>query len=161
MVGALAKGRSGSRLLNSILRKISALCFAGGLRLCIIFIPTEHNPGDYPSRGVPIPGSRQRHRAPVRCPGCGCLPLDHPRHVPKRHRGLGIQCKGINGSYFFDHDRQVWVPSFVLTYMHARAVDPDSEITRAAGSILDIDDCIPHATLEEIMVRSGRALPRP
>ena len=94
VVGAITKGRSGSRVLNSILMKISALCFAGGLRLCIIYVPTEHNPSDYPSRGLHIPGSRQSYRTPRRCPGCGCLPQDHPRHVPKKQRGIGIVCKG-------------------------------------------------------------------
>ena len=161
VVGTITKGRSGSRLLNSILRRISALCFAGGLRLCIMFVPTEHHPGDYPSRGVLIPGSRQKRRTVFRCPGCGCLPLDHPRHVPKRHRGIGIQCNGANGSYSCDHDHQQWVPAHVLTYLHAQGLDPNSGLTRDIGGALDEDDeWLPEIGLEEILLRSGRAPPR-
>ena len=74
VVGAVAKGRSGSMLLNSLVRKIYALCFARGLRLQLIYIPTEHNPGDFPSRGARIPGRQHRHPSASTCPACGARP---------------------------------------------------------------------------------------
>ena len=45
VIGAVAKGRSSSVPLNRILRRLTALCFAGGLVLRCIFVPTSHNPG--------------------------------------------------------------------------------------------------------------------
>ena len=53
VVGAVGKGRSGSVPLNRLLRRLGALTFAGGLALFVVFIPTGHNPADYPSRGGP------------------------------------------------------------------------------------------------------------
>ena len=61
-VGAMQKGRSGSAALNALVRKAHCLCMAGGLRLHIVFIPTEHNPADFPSRGEAIPGRRRVRR---------------------------------------------------------------------------------------------------
>ena len=53
VIGAATKGRSSSRGLNRVIRQLAAFCFVGGLALHLIFIPTEHNPGDHPSRGGP------------------------------------------------------------------------------------------------------------
>ena len=53
VIGAATKGRSSSRALNALIRRLAALCFAGGLVLHCIFIPTAHNPSDWPSRGGP------------------------------------------------------------------------------------------------------------
>jgi hypothetical protein len=55
VVGAVCKGRSGSYGLNRILRQIFMLCFAGGLTLQVVYVPSEHNPADYPSRGRRLP----------------------------------------------------------------------------------------------------------
>ena len=41
--GGGIKGRSGSRSLNAWVRRIHCLCFAGGLRLMLIYVPPEHN----------------------------------------------------------------------------------------------------------------------
>ena len=49
---SVAKGRSSSRPLLRILRRIAALQLAGNLMTRLIFIPTEFNPSDLPSRGV-------------------------------------------------------------------------------------------------------------
>ena len=54
VLGAVAKGRSGSQSLNALLRQVSALCFAGNLVLQCVFVPTAHNPADWPSRGGPL-----------------------------------------------------------------------------------------------------------
>ena len=94
VVGALGKGRSGSPSLNNIVRRIACLCFAGGIRLHIIYIPTEHNPADYPSRGARLPGRRHRPCLPPVCPECGVAPHRHPLHVPRRRRGQGLSCGG-------------------------------------------------------------------
>ena len=51
VIGAVAKGRSSSTRLNRVIKQIAALCFVGGLVLHLVFIPTEHNPADHPSRG--------------------------------------------------------------------------------------------------------------
>ena len=40
VVGSVTKGRSSSVPLNALLRKLAALCFAGGLVLHVVFIPT-------------------------------------------------------------------------------------------------------------------------
>ena len=53
VIGAATKGRSSSRGLNRVIRQLAALCFVGGFVLHLIFMPTEHNPGDHPSRGGP------------------------------------------------------------------------------------------------------------
>ena len=88
VVGAVAKGRSSSWPLNQVIRGLAAMCFAGGLRLNLVFIPTEHNPSDHPSRGGPAtwPSDLKKHRrerlrrAPptfgdrlARLRGCGTL----------------------------------------------------------------------------------------
>ena len=63
VIGAVAKGRSGSLPLNRLLRRLAALTFAGGLILHLVFIPTSHNPSDWPSRGGPKtwPTALRRH----------------------------------------------------------------------------------------------------
>ena len=49
-LGALAKGRSSSLALRSILRPITALLLASGLSLRLAYIPSAGNPADYASR---------------------------------------------------------------------------------------------------------------
>ena len=113
VVGAVTKGRSGSRLLNGWVRRIHCLCFAGGIRLMLIYVPSEHNPSDYPSRGVRLPGRRMRPALCTRCPDCGERPEDHPRHVPKRLRGRGLACTTADGwgHAYIEGD---WVPQIDL-----------------------------------------------
>ena len=50
---AASKGRSGSWTLNRLLRRAAALTMAAGLVLHLVFVPSEHNPSDWPSRGGP------------------------------------------------------------------------------------------------------------
>jgi hypothetical protein len=63
VIGAVTKGRSSSMALNAVVRRIAALCFAGGLTLHCVFIPTSHNPGDWPSRGGPATWPADLRRA--------------------------------------------------------------------------------------------------
>ena len=104
----LAEGRCGSVPLNGLLKKAVALCFAGGLFLRVVYIPTEHNPTDYPSRNERIPG-RRRPLKVKRCPTCGLLLDQHPKHIPKRLRGTGLVCKGALG---YVHQNAQWTPWF-------------------------------------------------
>ena len=65
VIGAVTKGRSFSVPLNAILRRLAALCFAGGLILHCVFVPTSHNPSDWPSRGGPSTWPNElRHSRP-------------------------------------------------------------------------------------------------
>lgn len=47
----VAKGRSSSKLLGPLCRKIAATCAYAGIRLYPVWIPTAENPSDPPSRG--------------------------------------------------------------------------------------------------------------
>ncbi|CAE7745584.1 unnamed protein product, partial [Symbiodinium necroappetens] len=52
---ACAKGRSPSRGLTPVLRKIGAVSLASGLFPSYHFVPTRLNPGDCPTRDLPLP----------------------------------------------------------------------------------------------------------
>ena len=56
VLGALAKGRSSSNTLKLEVRRISALTLAGNFLMKYVYIPSEDNPADAPSRGI-----KQRH----------------------------------------------------------------------------------------------------
>ena len=106
VVGAVCKGRSGSPALNAWVRRIHCLAFAGGIRLSLIFIPSEHNPSDFPSRGLRLPG-RRRRPTEERCPCCRVLAANHPLHAPKRLRGHGLPC---GDGFGYAHIGGDWVP---------------------------------------------------
>ena len=50
VVGALAKGRSSSTRLQRQCRRVAAMCLATGIRPYYVWVPTQHNPADRPSR---------------------------------------------------------------------------------------------------------------
>jgi len=50
----LAKGRSSSRRLSRLLRRCTALLAFADIKLYVVWIPTEENPADPPSRGRPL-----------------------------------------------------------------------------------------------------------
>ena len=129
-VGAMQKGRSGSAALNALVRKAHCLCMAGGLRLHIVFIPTEHNPADFPSRGEAIPGRRRVRRAPPRCPACGVEADDHPHDVPKKMRGLGHVCKGA-GKLAYAYRNGEWVSEVDIFVAGVRNMDKSAPLRRA------------------------------
>ena len=54
VVGACCKGRSSSRRLNFVLRRIAGVCGRAGLTLDVVWVPTWANPADAPSRGKVI-----------------------------------------------------------------------------------------------------------
>ena len=56
--GAWAKGRSSSKQLNRLLRRSLGWQLAGRKSLHLIWVRSEANPSDHPSRGKPIPETR-------------------------------------------------------------------------------------------------------
>ena len=144
VLGAVSKGRSSSKALNTIIRRAAALCFAGGLVLHCVFISTKHNPADWPSRGDrstwPAALQRRSQRVPLpsRCPGCKRLPFDHPEHLPKRLRGqpgtIYNCCHGPCGGFAYKFESGVWEPFYVL---QARRLKDCGGLSRAARRIVD------------------------
>ena len=55
VVGAFAKGRSSSRNLNHKLRSCIPWLLVSDLRFTNLWVPTNKNPADFPSRNKPIP----------------------------------------------------------------------------------------------------------
>ena len=78
--GAVAKGRSSSASLRREIMRISALQLAGDLLLKLVYVPSEDNPADAPSRGVV---RRWRKRA-------SCV-VSSKRLTEKRARDLASQ----------------------------------------------------------------------
>eukprot|EP00435_Cladocopium_sp_Y103_P059653 s1616_g21.t1 len=54
--GATAKGRSSSKALSTILRRVGSSCIAFGVYLTLPFVPTRWNPSDDPTRDVELRG---------------------------------------------------------------------------------------------------------
>ena len=54
-LGAVAKGRSSSRQVNGLLRALTGWLVLGRVRLYLLWVPSEANPSDYPSRFLPLP----------------------------------------------------------------------------------------------------------
>lgn len=73
--GALAKGRSSSRHLNCILRKVFGYCVLGNVALDIGWLPTDCNPSDAPTRCISLAKLFK-----TKAPDLGCSQL--PRAVP-------------------------------------------------------------------------------
>ncbi len=55
VVGAFGKGRSSSKNLNHKLRSIVPWLILGDIRVANLWVPTDKNPADYPSRNEAIP----------------------------------------------------------------------------------------------------------
>ena len=52
VMGAVCKGRSSSPSLRKEILRIAALQLAGNLHLHLVYVPSEDNPADAPSRGI-------------------------------------------------------------------------------------------------------------
>ena len=108
VVGGFSKGRSGSPSLNALIRQAAVLCMAGGLVLHQIYVPTEFNLADYPSRGTLIPRRPPRAAREPRCLGCGATASSHPMCAPKRLRGGLLRCprgfRWVDGDWIDDAD---------------------------------------------------------
>jgi hypothetical protein len=64
-LGSMAKGRTSAPGLRRAVRQAAALTMAGDLLVRLLYVPTEHNPADAPSRGA-------RPRPFVRYPRSKC-----------------------------------------------------------------------------------------
>ena len=53
-IGCISKGRSSARALRRVLRSTAAVCLACDLLPRLIYVPSESNPADGPSRGHPM-----------------------------------------------------------------------------------------------------------
>ena len=53
-LGTLSKGRSSSRRLNFLLKKVAALCLCYGFQFDVVWCPTWRKPADAPSREQPL-----------------------------------------------------------------------------------------------------------
>ena len=73
--GAVAKGRSSSFRLNGILRSMIPFLTLANVAVGILWVETDSNPADYPSRFKPIPPPRS---PPSWLASLGCLPLKLP-----------------------------------------------------------------------------------
>ena len=62
--GAVRKGRSSAPSIRREISRIAALTLAGGLNITYLYVPSEFNPADDPSRGVVVP--RRRRLSAVR-----------------------------------------------------------------------------------------------
>ena len=58
-IGSVAKGRSSARSLKRVLRSIAGHALAADLLLRLVYIPTEANPADGPSRGKRLAGRKR------------------------------------------------------------------------------------------------------
>ena len=63
ILGAVAKGRSSARTIRRLVARISALTLALDISLYLLYVPSEWNPADAPSRGV---AAASRHWKKVR-----------------------------------------------------------------------------------------------
>ena len=95
----------------------------------LIYVPSEHNPSDYPSRGVRLPGKRFRPLAALRCPDCGQLAENQLLHVPKRLRGRGLACTSRTGwgHAFVDGE---WIPQVDLDVQRIISVKQRRSVKR-------------------------------
>jgi len=161
-LGLAAKGRSSSMTVNALIRKAAALCFAGGLILHHVFIPTKYNPADWPSRGEaktwPAELRRRSYRPAQRprCPACGVLPEDHPLHLPNPQRGhlasFRTCCAGHVASYALDFAANRWVRYYKLYSWHMKMLDEASAHPAVSDSgffLLGVNDDRTAARLEK------------
>ena len=68
---AAAKGRTSARSIQRDVRRISALTLAGNLHMHYVYVPSEDNPADAPSRGVirKVSKVKRAHLRRCRAPG--------------------------------------------------------------------------------------------
>lgn len=57
-VGAVAKGRASAGTIRRQVSKVASLCLALDISLNLVYVPSEHNTADHPSRGRSLPARR-------------------------------------------------------------------------------------------------------
>lgn len=83
VVGAFGKGRSSSKSLNHKLRSCVPWLLVADLHLVNLWVPTDKNPADYPSRGKPIPKPVSSENNP--------LLSSKDLQAVARYRSIGVQ----------------------------------------------------------------------
>ena len=82
VMGAVCKGRSSSLSLRKEVMRIAALQLAGNLHLHLVYVPSEDNPADAPSRGV-VRKWRSRHTCLARSKRAVAAEVDQRRREYK------------------------------------------------------------------------------
>jgi len=126
VLGAAARGRSSARTIKREIRRYGALVLGGDLLVRLVYIPSEDNLGDAPSRNKSrvISGARfdkgQQRRARItrqkkdqhlafsRCPGCGVAASQHPLHAPASLRGGDLFCRPAR-DFGYQYKNGTWV----------------------------------------------------
>ena len=62
VLGAASKGRTSAPAIRGVMRHLGALLLATNSLLRLVYVPTEHNPADAPSRGKPSGKAQKRAR---------------------------------------------------------------------------------------------------
>ncbi|CAE8741020.1 unnamed protein product, partial [Polarella glacialis] len=92
VLGAVAKGRSSANTLKREVRRVAALTLAGNFLMRYVYVPSEDNPADAPSRGL-----KRRHRpnvSPIRPLKAGGT------SVPAMNVGVGLSSSKLWNSLF-------------------------------------------------------------
>ena len=126
VLGAAAKGRSSAKSFGREIKRLAALVLAGDLLVRYVYIPSDDNPGDAPSRNKHVRGhdglfnkGRQRaarldrrrraqDRSRLFCPSCGVHAKNHPLDAPKHLRGGDLFCRRY-GRFGYCFRGGVWV----------------------------------------------------
>ena len=108
VIGAFTKGRSSARSLRRVLRSAAAIQLAADLLPRLLYIPTEWNPADRPSRGRhwrPGPASRSGKRDTTSSRFCRArFGTKTERRLAKREQSLEKLMSGPYGYIFEDDD---------------------------------------------------------
>ena len=141
VLGAAARGRSSAKTFGREIKRLAALALGGDLLIRYIYIPSEDNPGDAPSRNKHVRtavgpfdkgqqrGARLRRerraadQSAAICLGCGVRAEDHPMHAPKRLRGGKFFCRQHGKIGFSWHDGR-WLSEVDDKLGHIPADDP-------------------------------------
>ena len=147
VLAATAKGRSGAPGFKQILRSVGAHVLAGDLLLYPLYVPSEDNPSDAPSRGKRFPrgdprkGVIDRKTARrTKCPSCGVSAARHPLQEPRRLRGTGLFCKTARPSMGHAFRDGRWVSYINEKCRHMRDLHEQGDLDGAdAEPLLDCD----------------------
>ena len=163
VVGSAAKGRTPAPTTKREIRHVGALIVAGGVFLPSVYVPSEDNPADAPSRGVRrsihkrkgasvqlrcsehacgeravldaqrSSGGSKKH---TKCPGCGALPEHHPCHVANHLRRTGLFCR-TPGRFHCVYKNGFWIQEHHERYKHLREHLEDDLVARDLFKFFD------------------------
>ena len=91
VLGALAKGRSSAETLRREIRRAGAYILAADLLVKPVYIPSEENPADAPSRGIVRRFRARRTPAPRSAPALKSLiPFEKKRHLKPKKKPFDV-----------------------------------------------------------------------